>query len=74
MGNARLKMIEIYFEQSKNKMKATDGQMVFRKDRIFNLKIAITVPWVILRADHELIQWDEVRDPDEVLSSAGIMR
>lgn len=69
-----VKLLEVYFEKSKKKRKAADGQLAFRKDRIYNAEIEITVPWLILRIDHEIVQWGEERDPEEELLSNGKMR
>ncbi|XP_065223833.1 uncharacterized protein LOC135847997 [Planococcus citri] len=74
LGKATIKFLQIHFERSKTPMETPDGQMVFRKDKIYDTKIELFFPWVDVRLDNEIVQFGEERDPEEEILKNGVIR
>ncbi|XP_065223834.1 uncharacterized protein LOC135847998 [Planococcus citri] len=74
LGSAKLHLLQIHFERSKTAMETPDGQMVLRKDKIYDTKIELFFPWVDIRIDNEIVQFGEERDPEEKILKNGVIR
>ncbi|XP_065224050.1 uncharacterized protein LOC135848166 isoform X2 [Planococcus citri] len=74
LGSAKLHLLQIHYERSKTAMETPDGQMVLRKDKIYDTKIELLFPWVSIRLDNEIVQFGEEQDPYEVMEEEGVIR